>query len=102
MPAAEVLLIVGSDRLLYRGPPVDGAAHRHHAIQLALSLGEPLRLRSPTQSEQVGQAAVIAADTPHQLLGGAPQLALLYLEPESRAAASWRGTRCRRRRCRPR
>lgn len=93
MPAPEFLLIVGHDRLLYRGPPVDGAAHRHHAIQLALSLGEPLRLRSPGQAEQVGRAALIAADTPHQLLGGAPQLTLLYLEPESHAAATLRAAR---------
>lgn len=93
MPAPEFLLIVGHDRLLYRGPPVDGAAHRHHAIQLALSLGEPLRLRSPTQPEQIGQAALIDADTPHQLLGGGPQLALLYLEPESRTATALRAVR---------
>jgi AraC family transcriptional regulator len=93
VPAPEFLLIVGADRLLYRGPPVDGAAHRHHAIQLAVSLGEPLRLRSASQPELCAEAALIEADTPHQLLGGAPQLALLYLEPESISAAALRTAR---------
>lgn len=79
-----MLLILGPDRLLYRGPPVDGARHRHHALQLALSLGAPLSL-SLDEGDTPQQAAgiAVAADTPHQLLGGAPQIALLYLEPES-------------------
>lgn len=93
MNTPELLLILGADRLLYRGPPVDGAAHCHHAVQLAVSLGEPLCLHSPSQLEQVADAALIEADVPHQLLGGAPQLALLYLEPESRTAIGLRATR---------
>lgn len=93
MSAPEFLLILGADRLLYRGPPVDGAAHRHHAIQLAVSLGAPLRLRAPAQAERIADAVVINADAPHQLLGGAPQLALLYLEPESRTASAMRVAR---------
>lgn len=93
MAAPEFLLILGADRLLYRGPPVDGSAHRHHAIQLAVGLGEPLRLRAPAQAERIADAVVIDADAPHQLLGGAPQLALLYLEPESRTASALRAAR---------
>lgn len=79
-----MLLILGPDRLLYRGPPVDGARHRHHALQLALSLGEPLRLEADGAVQQA-MGFTIAADTAHQLSGGAPQVALLYLEPESAA-----------------
>ncbi len=84
-----MLLILGPDRLLYRGPPVDGAMHRHHALQLAISLGEPLRLEGE-DSRHEAQGFVVAADTPHRFSGGAPTVALLYLEPESGA-----GTRLR-------
>ena len=84
-----MLLILGPDRLLYRGPPVDGAMHRHHAVQLAISLGEPLLLESEG-SRQQASGFVVAADTVHRLSGGAPELALLYLEPESAAGTSLR------------
>ena len=80
-----MLLVLGPDRLLYRGPPVDGAPHRHHALQLALSLGTPLQLEADGQVQQA-MGFSIAADTPLQLGGGGPQVALLYLEPESTAA----------------
>lgn len=79
-----MFLILGLDRLLYRGPPAEGALHRHHALQLALGLGAPLSLA--TGADGVGETAagfVVAADTPHRLTGGAPEMALLYLEPES-------------------
>lgn len=79
-----MLLVLGPDRLLYRGPPVDGAMHRHHALQLAFSLGAPLTLEVDGVTQQA-MGFTIAADTAHQLTGGAPQIALLYLEPESRA-----------------
>ena len=84
-----MLLILGPDRLLYRGPPVDGAMHRHHALQLAISLGDALLLEGE-DSRQQAQGFVVAADTAHRLSGGAPQLALLYLEPESATGASLR------------
>lgn len=79
-----MFLVLGPDRLLYRGPPVDGAPHRHHALQLALSLGAPLTLEMDGVAQQA-MGFTIAADTAHQLGGGAPQIALLYLEPESTA-----------------
>lgn len=78
-----MLLIFGPDRLLYRGPPVDGAPHRHHALQLAVSLAAPLHLTTQ-DGDQEAEGFVIDADTTHQLGGGAPELALLYLEAESR------------------
>lgn len=83
-----MLLILGPDRLFYRGPPVDGAHHRHHALQLALSLGAPLTLEAEAQAQAQAQESmgfVIAADTNHRLAGGAAEIALLYLEPESAA-----------------
>lgn len=82
-----MLLLLGPDRLLYRGPPVDGEPHRHHALQLAMSLGAPLTLEAQGDVQQA-QGFIIAADTAHQLRGGAPEIALLYLEPESAAAAA--------------
>lgn len=78
---AEVVLVLGADRLFYRGPPVDGGAHRHHALQLAVGLGEPLRVGGADDCWQEGAGALVAADARHRLLGGAPRLALLYLEP---------------------
>lgn len=79
-----MLLILGPDRLFYRGPPVDGARHRHHALQLALSLGAPLMLEAEAQAQE-SMGFVIAADTSHRLAGGAAEIALLYLEPETAA-----------------
>lgn len=93
MAASDVLLGVGGDWLLYRGPPVDGGAHRHHALQLAIALGEPLRLCDPGQAGVLADGWLVDADTPHRLLGGSPRIALLYLEPESRRAAALRRTR---------
>lgn len=83
---AELLLVLGADRLFYRGPPVDGGAHRHHAIQLAAGLGAPLQLCGDDGRVQEGMGALVAADARHRLLGGAPQIALLYLEPEGATA----------------
>ena len=83
---AELLLVLGADRLFYRGPPVEGGAHRHHALQIAASLGAPLQLCGDDGRAQEGMGALVAADARHRLLGGAPKLALLYLEPEGATA----------------
>lgn len=88
---AEQLLVLAADRLLYRGPPVEGGRHRHHALQLALSLGEPLRLDAADGEPALrAEGLIIDADQPHRLWGGAPGLALLFLEPESRVAGQLR------------
>lgn len=80
-----MLLVLGPDRLLYRGPPVDGAPHRHHALQLAVALGAPMTVEAEDRV-QTAEGFVVAADTVHRLIGGAPEIALLYLEAESASA----------------
>lgn len=86
--ARVIRLYVWQDRMLYLGPPVDGGCHAHHAVQLVLALDAPLRLRADEQASWMeDRAFVIAADAPHQLHGGGLRIALLFLDPESAAAA---------------
>lgn len=60
--------------------------HAHHAIQLTLSLGGRFAIR--TESGRIdGPAVLIASDVPHAF-EPVGKVALLFVEPESRAGAA--------------
>ncbi len=78
----------------YRGTAGDTAPHRHHAVQIALGLGDPVEVQVPLRSPLIGFGAVVAADYLHRLVSRPAPLALLYVEPESTAGRfleSWCG-----------
>lgn len=70
---------------VFRGTAGDAAPHRHHALQIALGLGDPVELRMPRRRALIGPGVVVAADHVHRLVSRPAPLALLYVEPESAA-----------------
>lgn len=74
---------------LYLGPAGDTTPHAHHALQLAVGLNAPFRLRKGAGRWCEYEAAIVSADVPHQLDGGWSDLLLLYLEPESAEGHPW-------------
>src|SRR5262245_47661999 len=77
------------DRVLYMGPDLPSTLHAHHAVQVCISLSEPLRFRSsPRASWRAYGGAVIPSDVPHQTDPVVPLLATFWVDaetPEARA-----------------
>ncbi|MGH7785745.1 MAG: hypothetical protein ACRERC_02705, partial [Candidatus Binatia bacterium] len=78
-------LILWPGRALYVGPSADSQAHAHHALQVCVGLDGPFELRDDRGRRRRLGAALIQADTRHQLEARGPQLALLFVDPESPA-----------------
>ena len=71
-------------RALYLGHSPKHNPHRHHAAQICVSLGRPLRFRTDGVSHwSVAQAVLIPPHSLHQLDSGEAPILALYLEPES-------------------
>lgn len=79
-------------RALYLGPAGDTTAHAHHAVQVAIALDMPFRLRHGGEEFREWEGVVVAPDVPHQLDGGWGDLVLFYAEPESPDGRRWLGT----------
>ena len=61
-------LLLWQDCAIYIGPGFDAELHRHHALQLCVALGQPLRFRAaPDMPWQQAEAVAINADQPHEL-----------------------------------
>jgi AraC-like DNA-binding protein len=84
----RILIWEGASLWLMEALPAPGtspnatAYHAHHAIQVTLSLGGRFALR--TQDRSVTGDAVVAADVEH-LFEAQGRIAILFIEPESRA-----------------
>ena len=60
--------------------------HAHHAIQITLAPGRAVRLKVAGATEwQCLQASIVMPDQPHQFDGCGGDVALVFVEPESRA-----------------
>lgn len=71
---------------LWLGRSDETGFHDHHAIQIAIApCGSVLRLRCPDQDWIEQAAAIVAANQPHAFEGGGERVALVFVEPESRA-----------------
>lgn len=68
----------------YVGPARQNRAHRHHAIQLAWSVGEPLRLNAGNRLI-VAPGYLVRAGVPHRVEAD-PWLRTVYLDPQLRSA----------------
>ena len=91
---AEVLegwsgrVFLGIGRALYVGPAADTGVHAHHAIQIALAIDRPFRLRASADDRwRRYDSAVVPSNQSHQLDGSGSEVVLLYLEPESEGGA---------------
>ncbi len=72
------------DRVLYLGPDVPSTLHAHHAVQVCVSLSEPLRFRSSLRARWQGYGgAIIPSDVPHQTDPVVPLLATFWLDAET-------------------
>lgn len=83
------------DSLLYAGPVGPARPHRHHALQVVLSLASPVTVGTGGGTPvATATAAVIGPDVEHAILRGSPSAVLLYLDLERRprprtVSASW-------------
>jgi AraC-like DNA-binding protein len=72
------------DRVLYVGPDLPSTLHAHHAVQVCISLSEPLRFRSSLRAPWRGHGgAVIPSDVPHQTDPVVPLLATFWVDAET-------------------
>jgi AraC-like DNA-binding protein len=69
---------------LFRGTAGDNRPHRHHAVQIAIGIDEPVQLWAEKPGELRAPGAVIAADCLHGLGPVDRPLHLIYIERESR------------------
>lgn len=69
---------------LFAGTAGDHALHRHHAVQVALSLDAAVQVQTGAGEVIRAPGVVIPADYPHQLANRPTPLLLLYVERESR------------------
>jgi AraC-like DNA-binding protein len=69
---------------LFRGTAGDNRPHRHHAVQIAIGIDEPVQLWAEKPGELRAAGAVIAADCLHRLGPVNRPLHLIYIERESR------------------
>jgi AraC-like DNA-binding protein len=65
-------------------------AHAHHAIQLALALDAPFRIRAPRGDWLRCNGAVVASHAAHQFDGEGQPVAILFIEPETAAGRALR------------
>ena len=75
------------DRALYVGSDFITEMHSHHAIQIVIGLSRQICIRTNVDDEwQECEFAFIFSDTPHQLGQTQQQVALLYLDNETKDA----------------
>ena len=79
----KIRLYLWPHRLLFLGPGFDTEPHRHHAAQICVGLGGPIKLRTSDQATwQEAAEFFIRPDQLHQLDAGQSPTAILYLEAE--------------------
>ena len=76
-------MLIALGRALYLGPAGDTTTHAHHALQLAVGLSGPVRLRASDGAWREHEAALVPSDVPHQLESSEEPVLLVYIEPES-------------------
>ena len=75
------------ERALYLGPGLAATVHTHHAIQVCIPLTGMVRLRTgPGARWREYEAAVIAANCPHESDVPVAVIASLWLEPDTAGA----------------
>lgn len=68
---------------VFTGRVGDGAAHHHHAIQIALAHGKSLRVWTECKGWMNAAGVLIGADVRHRLAESTLPVTLIYLEGES-------------------
>lgn len=68
---------------LFIGRPGDNSPHAHQALQLCVSVRNPLLIESGPLSGASGTCVAIAANTLHSISGGDDGSVFLYLDPRS-------------------
>ena len=86
-------LFLGTGQMLYAGPVGPTSMHAHHAVQVVVSLGEPIGLRASDGSAGRCVAALIPPDQPHAIESTSRAVVLLYLDPQTSRVRSLLGRR---------
>lgn len=63
--------------------------HAHHAIQVALAVDGPFRVRGPRGDWMNLHGAVVPPDARHRFDGAGHAAAILFMEPETAAGRAW-------------
>jgi AraC-like DNA-binding protein len=75
------------DRVLYVGPDLPSTLHAHHAVQVCISLSEPIRIRSTAAAPWVAcHGMVIPSDVPHHTDPPVALLATFWLDADTPGA----------------
>lgn len=82
IPSWRGRLFLGTGQMLYAGPVGPTSMHAHHAVQVVVSLGEPIALRCIDGSTGSCFAALIPPDQPHAIESTSTTVVLLYLDAQ--------------------
>ena len=76
--AQRAVLVLGSGRAIYVGMGQSSTLHRHHAVQVSISLGAPLQVRSRASGPYTEQQSfIVGPNVPHQVeVTGTPYFVL--------------------------
>lgn len=88
------ILHVSAGRALYVGPAWGTRMHRHHALQLTLSLEGDFEVDFERSTGVRFRCALLPADVPHRLEGRGQSMALYFVDrasTEGRALSGWLG-----------
>lgn len=76
--------VVGEGYACYAGPTFATARHAHHALQVVVAAGRPVRVRAGDDvTWRRVRGIVVPPDVPHAYDGRGAHAVLLYLDPES-------------------
>lgn len=76
-------LAIAPGRAVYIGPAGDTERHRHHAIQVAVALDDPVLVVLPDESTTDCWAAVVGPDVQHAIDARGSWVGLYYVEGDS-------------------
>lgn len=76
--AQRAVLVLGSGRAIYVGMGQSSTLHHHHAVQVSISLGAPLQVRSRASGPYIEQQSfIVGPNVPHQVeVRGTPYFVL--------------------------
>src|SRR5215472_16446695 len=70
--------------LIVWGPGYTSAGHRHHCVQLVMSMRGTLRIRAAPRQKWINcGAALIQSDAPHEVDAGDLMVLIAFVDPES-------------------
>lgn len=76
------LLSVADGMAFYFGREITTSVHKHHAIEIVLSIGKSFYIKGFANDPQESECCIISADFPHSFIGQNDYYLFIYLDPE--------------------